>query len=615
MNSILFLAPLQEMAEAALSQAEQLGITIDTDVADDDHAVETVGRHPEAEVVVSRGGVGERVRSIEGISVIQVGMNAGQFLEAISRFSGRGMRRIAFVGRISVLGGISGDYRIGEAEVTFRSCSSLEEIERTLDRLQRDGIDVIIGCRFSHELAVKKGIPSDRLTTSALSIREALEEAVRLVGARETERLHSAQLRAIIDNIEEGVIAIDSKRQVSFCNNVARRVAGRKDGVLDGGALAELLARGRQEGITTVRGNPVLAKSIALDIGGKRFGEVITFQEASTIQTRERKVRLSLYEKGLYAKKRFADMLCASKVMQDLIEKAEKYARHDSNLLIYGETGTGKEVLAQSVHNASPRKSGPFVSVNTASLPPSLLESELFGYAEGAFTGAKKGGKPGLFELAHGGTIFLDEIGELAPDIQSRLLRVLQEKEIMRLGDDRIVPVDVRIISATNKDLFGLVRQGRFREDLYYRIYVLGLRLPPLRERIDDIPLLFRSCIAEIAGKEARSVSLTAGALDALREYGWPGNIRQLRNVAEVIAYCGPETVDERYVREILAEQETKIEREPPLLPAKKTISIKEMEADVLRDLLREHSPEEVCKMLGISRVTLWRKKKALLKG
>lgn len=325
--------------------------------------------------------------------------------------------------------------------------------------------------------------------------------------------------------------------------------------------VADLLAGGELEKITNIHGRDVLARSIPLEVGGVRVGDVITLQEGSSIQMQERKIRVSLHQKGLYAKKCFGDMLGESDSIRKLIEKAQKYASHDSNLLIYGETGTGKEVLAQSVHNASLRRYGPFVSVNTASLPPSLLESELFGYAEGAFTGAKKGGKPGLFELAHGGTIFLDEIGELTPDIQSRLLRVLQEKEIMRIGDDRIIPVDVRVISATNRDLSDLVREGGFREDLYYRIHVLGLRIPPLRERQNDVVLLFQSFLNELAKNDGRTISLTEAAIVGLKSYDWPGNIRQLKNVAEVIACHGAAVIDLEDVEEVLGGQETRIVR------------------------------------------------------
>ena len=174
--------------------------------------------------------------------------------------------------------------------------------------------------------------------------------------------------------------------------------------------------------------------------------------------------------------------------MKHWLRRAQIYAETDATVLIQGETGTGKELIAQSIHNHSGRRNQPFVAVNCSALPESLLESELFGYEDGAFTGAKKGGKRGLFELAHRGTLFLDEIGELSPNLQARLLRALQEREIMRIGGDSIIPVDVRIIAATNKDLRGLVEEGSFREDLYYRLNMLFLHLPPLRERREIFP-------------------------------------------------------------------------------------------------------------------------------
>lgn len=613
MAAILFLAPFGDMAETAARMAESMGIPLIVDSTDDDHAVEAVERYPGIDVVISRGGIAERVKAKEKISVVEIAMTADEFLDVISRFSKRGLRNIGFVGRANIFGGASGDFQIAETHVHFRSCFHEEEIESNIAILHQRGIDAIVGCRLGYEYACKQGIYAERLATSSISIRNALQEAVRLLKAKEVERLQSAQLMAIINNIEEGVIAVDHNKRVNFFNNIARKLVAGEAGELGSAVVSELLYYGAQERIATINGSSLLTKAIPLEVAGKKIGDVITFQEASSIQTRERKIRLSLYQKGLYAKKTFADMVGESDVMKNLIQKAKNYAGHDSNLLIYGETGTGKEVLAQSVHNASKRKHGPFVSVNTASLPPSLLESELFGYADGAFTGAKKGGKPGLFELAHGGTIFLDEIGELAPDIQSRLLRVLQEKEIMRIGDDRIIPVDVRIVSATNRDLFDLVQKGEFRQDLYYRIYVLGLRIPPLRERVTDIPLLFNQHVQELALRDGKKIALTPQALDVLARYNWPGNIRQLHNVAEVVVYCGPERVDETYISEVLSEQETKIEK-PLIADAPKAFtSMKEVEAEVLRQLLANHSADEVCNKLGISRVTLWRRKKALL--
>ena len=331
--------------------------------------------------------------------------------------------------------------------------------------------------------------------------------------------------------------------------------------------------------------------------------------KSPVIQASESKIRSSFYQKGLYARHYFKDLIGDSIVMQQLTTRAKVYAGHDSNLLIYGETGTGKEVFAQSIHNHSKRSKGPFVSINIASIAPSLLESELFGYVDGAFTGARKGGKLGLFELAHQGTLFLDEIGELAPEIQNRFLRVLQEREIMRIGDDKIIPVDVRIISATNRDLFQQTQTGSFRQDLYYRIHVVGLNIPPLRARADDIPQIFEHYLRRFAGLAGRNAGLTDAARELLKLCAWPGNIRQLRNVAEVVAYSETELIDARHIAEVLGDQ-NQTARDARFITIPECSTLKQMESEIIRNLLSKHPAEQVCSRLGISRVTLWRKMK-----
>ncbi len=225
-------------------------------------------------------------------------------------------------------------------------------------------------------------------------------------------------------------------------------------------------------------------------------GCVLTFQDTSRIQADELQVRKKLRHSSFQAKYQFSNILHKSRIMDSVISDAMTYSYSDSNILICGETGTGKELFAQSIHNSSPRKNHPFVAINCSALPENLLESELFGYVEGAFTGASKGGKMGFFELAHKGTIFLDEIGDVSPNLQSRLLRVLQEREVVRLGSDTVIPVDVRVISATNKNLKEEVANGRFRQDLLYRLDVLELNLPPLRNREQDALFLLSQLIS-----------------------------------------------------------------------------------------------------------------------
>ena len=264
----------------------------------------------------------------------------------------------------------------------------------------------------------------------------------------------------------------------------------------------------------------------AVVLGEERIGCLVTLQDEIVLKRIETLFNKRLREKGLYAKHVFGDIQHVSESMSRCIQMAKKAAVTDYTILIGGESGTGKELLAQAIHNYSDRKNMPFIAVNCAAISESLLESELFGYEEGAFTGASKKGKLGYFEQANRGTIFLDEIGDISPRLQQGLLRVLQERQVMKIGSDRIVDVDVRIIVATNRDLLKAVQEGRFRGDLYYRLNAIAITLPPLRERREDIPVLFRAFM----GKDA--ARLTGADMDAILRYDWPGNVRELENCA-----------------------------------------------------------------------------------
>ena len=226
--------------------------------------------------------------------------------------------------------------------------------------------------------------------------------------------------------------------------------------------------------------------------------------------------------------------------MDQIKRMAQKFATSNSTVLIYGQTGTGKELFAQSIHNASPRRDFPFIAINCAAIPENLLESELFGYEEGSFTGAKKGGKAGYFELAHGGTLFLDEISEMNINLQNRLLRVLQEKEVIRVGGNAIINVDVRIIAASNKNLKILVNQSQFRQDLYYRLNILSICLPPLENRKEDIPLLIEAMKQEMGGH----FTLTEDAMKLIQSTRFEGNVRELRNLVERLLHADCTLID-----------------------------------------------------------------------
>ena len=614
MLPILLLSPLQSIADLAPEIARELGIDIHIELADDNSAQNRVREHPEVEIVLTRGGLAEHVRQLPGISVIEIATSLNELLGSLSSLTASGVKRIGIVSRPNLLNGATGHFDICSAQISVHPQDDEASIQSMVEELVGQGIEAIIGCRMAHETAQRLGVRAVLLESEAVSIRAALQEAMRLLAAKEQEKLRAAQLRAIIDNIDEAVVAISMDGEVSFFNRHARRICSTGPQARpDFSQLLLLLGKNKTDGpneqVLTINGNRVVARSIALALKQVLRGQVITLHEVARIQASESRIRASFHEKGLYARYQFKDVVGESALMQQLVAKAKNYAGHDANLLIYGETGTGKEVFAQSIHNHSKRRQGPFVSINIASIPPSLLESELFGYVDGAFTGARKGGKPGLFELAHQGTLFLDEIGELAPEIQNRFLRVLQEREIMRIGDDRMIPVDVRIISATNRDLYQQTQNGSFRQDLYYRIHVVGLRLPPLRERNEDIPSLFEHFLGAFSASRSRPPRLTATGRKLLQATPWPGNIRQLRNVAEVISYAARDDVDSTQIAEVLGDHGAS-PTTTGVISISERRSLKEMEVEIIRQLLARHSPDAVCARLGISRVTLWRKMK-----
>lgn len=293
--------------------------------------------------------------------------------------------------------------------------------------------------------------------------------------------------------------------------------------------------------------------------------------------------------------------------MKQAVEWAKRIAKSDNSILILGETGTGKELFAQSIHNHSARRDGPFIAINCAALSSSVLESELFGYDKGAFTGANTEGKMGIFEMAHNGTVFLDEIGEINFEVQAKLLRVLQEKEIVRVGGGKVIPVDVRIVSATNKDLQNLSYEGKFRNDLFYRLAVLELKLPALSQRKADIPLI----ISDYLTQHYPELTIQTKTLDYFKQFDYFGNIRQLINLIErcVVMTDYSEitynTVVDICNQEFLANSKRS---SPSMSSSNQPKAEKELLEQALRRNLgnRKNTAEE----LGISTATLWRKMK-----
>ncbi|MDI6878682.1 MAG: sigma 54-interacting transcriptional regulator [Desulfitobacteriaceae bacterium] len=346
----------------------------------------------------------------------------------------------------------------------------------------------------------------------------------------------------------------------------------------------------------------------------ERAQEIVTLQEQKEEEA-ERLRRASL-AKGLVARYFFRDLV--GPALRDTIHKAERFSSVHATVLIWGESGTGKELFAQSIHNNSPWSHGPFVALNCATLPEHLLESELFGYEEGAFTGAKRGGRIGLFELADGGTLFLDEIGKMSPSLQAGLLRVLQTKELRRVGGDRMIPVNVRVIAASNEDLQVGVENGSFRSDLYYRLNVLKLYLPPLRERPQDILTIVDSFLIRFKKKLGYQLHMSSEFTSAIQSYHWPGNVRELENVLERYAVLVGEGEPPAYQElldsfpEFWTGESTELFHEP-LISSDLSVqpgTLEDMEIQLISILLERCRGNKslLAEQLGISRTTLWKK-------
>jgi propionate catabolism operon transcriptional regulator len=419
-----------------------------------------------------------------------------------------------------------------------------EELTDIFTKLKAEGCKVVIGSSLICDQAEKHGMKSIFIYSSE-GMREALNFAVQMISRylRETERAET--FKSIVDYSYTGIIGVDGNSLISTFNPAAEKTLGLKAETVIGKRIEDTfpdLKLEEGEGTFLPRVNQlgsygkksILFSSVPIKVNNRCYGQVTVLHDAESIRKAEEKIRRDLHKKRFVTQYTFDDIAGNSAVLRRTIDKAKMFAMSDSAVLITGETGTGKELIAQGIHNSSSRRLRPFVSINCGALTESLLDSELFGYESGSFTGARAEGKTGLFEMAHSGTIFLDEVGEILPSVQVRLLRVLQEKEVMRIGGDRLIPINVRIIAATNQDLWGLVQSGKFRHDLYYRLNVLELRLPPLRDHLEDIPDLIRSILARKSPSLSRVLEgPCAEIFQILQRYSWPGNIRELENIVE----------------------------------------------------------------------------------
>ncbi|QDR79364.1 sigma 54-interacting transcriptional regulator [Sporomusa termitida] len=464
---------------------------------------------------------------------------------------------------------------------------------------------------------ITNGIPVFPVAVGREALLQSVRQARELVAAGRANAAKLKQFQAIMEFTGEGIVAIDSRRQITYMNHAAEKMLKTSEEQVNTNLAAAFLAdinlddtlHYGQTRIVSLTGGDQQAlacRVVPMIVGGQTIGAVLTITEAQFVY--KDKWSKDHGGKGYKAVYHFDDFITANASMKETIAAAKNYAGVDSTILINGDTGTGKEIIAQSIHNYSRRSGGPFVAVNCAALPESLLESELFGYEYGAFTGARKNGKKGLFEQADQGTIFLDEIGEISLSIQARLLRVIQQREIMRIGGDKIIPVDVGVIAATHRDLPELIAKGLFRRDLYHRLSILRLKLLPLAARQEDIPCLVEKINHKLAAKLLkRPLQFSAPAWNILNRYQWPGNVRELESVIERLMILKQDYVVTGNDLERVLDSDCDRQDDGIRLVPKGTMQ--EMEQSIIRQVLQETgSHEHTAKILGISTTTIWRK-------
>jgi transcriptional regulator with PAS, ATPase and Fis domain len=627
MNAVALCAPFEGMARMAAAICEHFDKPIVVETGDLQEGLRKSRQLVErgTRIIISRGGTAKLLRQALPVPIVEIEVTAYDILRSLQKVENRS-RPIGIIGFENV---IRGSQKLGEIlgiDLIALTIHEEKDVPVKLEQAKKAGADIVIGDNIVVSRANEFGLQSILIESGEESILQSFREAYRIFDALQIEARKSReylstlnQLRAVLDSVDDQIILLDSDNRIQACNPAALRIFGKDVKKLKGQGLTlyplePLKERKRMvHHFSYLKGSPVLVDYIPIEANGEMTGTLVVGRNISRLQQAERKARRELYLKGHVARYNFSHIVSNDERFHEILKRAKNFASSSSTILILGETGTGKEMLAQSIHNERFGPERPFVAINCSTLPESLLESELFGYAPGAFTGARKEGKKGLFELAHGGTLLLDEIGELPFKLQSRLLRVIEERQVQPVGDDRVVPVDVRIIATTNRDIAMEVREKRYRADLFYRLNVLQFVVPPLRQRGKDAYVLFHHFVRGMNPKCHIRPELGRKIEDTVGDYPWPGNVRELKNLVERLAAmtgCFTQNLEELpgHLREELKSlpMDTDVMSDTV---REENMNLKELELLWIKKLCTSSSlkKQELAKLLGISRTTLWK--------
>jgi propionate catabolism operon transcriptional regulator len=617
---------LEQMKKIANEQGQNLHISYKSldEAIPDGKKMEADG----VDVIISRLGTAKMLRDNLHIPVLSLPETSIDIFKSFVQASKLGGKVLfaSFMNKIEGIGVVEEPLGIKIYQGVYTDAASMESIMLTA---KYQGYDVVVGGGLTMRLCQKHGMKYIELESNVESLSAIFENARSVAQTHREEQKKAYRYQCIIDAATEGIIALEDQGRINAINKAAKEILKINSPDITGDPISRYLSgsllqtvlnpeESAQNKIAKIHGDLFVVDLAPMQMYNEVMGKILTIKTISNVIQVENEVRRNL-ARGLVAKYYMKDLVHKSTVIQGIVLRAKKFSQIDSTILIMGATGTGKEVLAQGIHNLSIRAKAPFVSVNCGAFPEQLLESELFGYEEGAFTGSRKGGKPGLIELAHKGTFFLDEIDSTPTNVQTRLLRVIQEREVMRLGADKKVPVDIRIIAAANRDLGMSVQEGRFREDLFFRLNVLRLHIPPLTERREDIPVLLDHFIRIFSNKYGMDpIILPASYVQKLVMYSWPGNVRQLQNFAQRLLLCGGLSVHSDFLDELYEEliqyppTANSIQTVPDAGPLKQQMKASKLdqESAIIQKALEDvkFCKTKAAKELGISRTTLWRK-------
>ncbi|MDF2565124.1 MAG: transcriptional regulator [Massilibacillus sp.] len=624
-KNIALISTYPGMANVFVNLAEKHGCKPFVTLAEFDKAAKIAKEiEPRMDAILSRGGVTGYIKRAVKIPVVGVPITPFDVTLAINSVKNI-PGEIAFFNFEQKLHGILGIEKIFNKKIYEYTFLNEQDIISGIQDAMSRNIKIVIGGTVAVREAQKYGLEATLVECGEEAIYRSLLEALHVIQVKHVETRRAARFKTMLDSISEGVLVTDEHNQIVVFNPAAERifkmpiesVLGKTaESVIPNTRIHKVFAAGNAElnVLQKIHDGTIMTNRIPIFENNNPIGVLSTFEDVTKIQYLEQQIRTQTYAKGFIAKSTFANIETNDPQMEKLKELAYLYATTDTSVLIEGDSGTGKELFAQSIHNASKRNNNPFVAVNCSAIPENLLESELFGYESGSFTGAKKEGTHGLFEMAHKGTIFLDEIGEITPSMQVKLLRVLQEKEIRRVGGNKIIPVDIRVISATNKNLKYKVAQGEFRDDLYYRLNVFNLKIPPLNKRKEDIILLTRRFLQKF-NVDADIDRVMEKLRPILLAYDWPGNVRELQNIMERLSLLTNRWIDchwDEILQNALYLPTTEATNITIQIDTSKGFkqAVKQSEQAILNSLLSQHGYElgQLANFLGMGRTTLWRK-------